>query len=84
MQITYTAPGTYEAVLTIRGQGGTDQTRVSIVVHGPPVLSQAISAPSATPAGETQILDLTGLDQQAGTWLVDLTATQASLDTRRP
>ena len=72
VQATYDTPGTYEAVLTIKGQGGTNQTTSTIVVHGPPILQQTITAPAATPAGEAQILDLTGLDQEAGTWLVDL------------
>ena len=72
MEVTYADPGTYEAVLTIRGQGGTDQTRVTITVHGPPSLGQTIAAPAAAPAGQTQFLDLNGLDPQDGTWAVDL------------
>ena len=72
VQVTYDSPGIYEAVLTIRGQGGSNQIRKSITVHGPPDLDQAIAAPPAVPAGETHILDLSGIDQQAGTWSVEL------------
>ena len=72
VQVTYDSPGIYEAVLTIRGQGGSNQIRKSITVHGPPDLDQAIAAPTAVPAGETHILDLSGIDQQAGTWSVEL------------
>ena len=35
MQVTYDIPGTYVALLTIIGQGGTNQTRTTIVVNGP-------------------------------------------------
>ena len=35
VQVTYDIPGTYLALLTIIGQGGTNQTRTTIVVNGP-------------------------------------------------
>ena len=72
VQVTYDAPGIYETVLTILGQGGTDQTRVSIVVHGPPTFTREITSPGAVSASETLTIDLTGLDNEAGTWSVDL------------
>jgi len=50
VQVTYDTPGIYETVLTIRGQGGTDQTRVSIVVHGPPTFTREITSPGAVSA----------------------------------
>ena len=62
MQVAYDVPGTYEALLTIIGQGGTNQTRTTIVVHGRPALNQVIASPDESPVGETQTLDLSGLD----------------------
>ena len=52
MQVTYDVPGTYEALLTIIGQGGTNQTRTTIVVHGRPALNQVIASPDESPVGE--------------------------------
>ena len=72
VQVTYDIPGTYEALLTIRGQGGTNQTRTTIVVHGPPALNQVIASPDESPVGETQTLDLSGLDPATGAWSVEL------------
>ena len=72
VQVTYDIPGTYEALLTIRGQGGTNQTRTTIVVHGPPALNQVIASPDESPVGETQILDLSALDLANGALSVEL------------
>ena len=72
VQVTYDIPANYEALLTIRGQGGTNQTRTTIVVNGSPVLNQVIASPDESPVGETQTLDLKGLDPATGAWSVEL------------
>ncbi len=71
MQVTYNTPGSYEAVLTIKGQGGKSQVRLPIVVHGPPQLDRRFVAGQAL-AGEVLELDLNGIDVQEGSWSVSL------------
>ena len=41
-------------------------------MHGPPALNQVIASPDESPVGETQTLDLKGLDPATGAWSVEL------------
>lgn len=69
VEVVYETPGVYEAVLTIKGQGGKSQTRVSIVVHAPPQLAVGeLRAEGAT--DEVLVLSLGSLDTEVGSWSV--------------
>ncbi|MFT7692015.1 MAG: PKD repeat protein, partial [Candidatus Latescibacterota bacterium] len=69
VEVVYETPGVYEAVLTIKGQGGQSQTRVSIVVHAPPQLA-AVELTAEGVADEELVLSLTALDVEEGNWSV--------------
>jgi len=64
--VTYSQPGSHEAVLTVVGPGGTVQKKVQIKVNPLPILAtiQNVSGP------EDQVLslNLAGIDPLAGTW----------------
>ena len=69
VEVVYETPGVYEAVLTIKGQGGQSQTRVSIVVHAPLQLA-AVELTAEGVADEELVLSLTALDVEEGNWSV--------------
>lgn len=69
VEVVYETPGVYEAVLTIKGQGGQAQQRVSIVVHAPPQLS-ANALSEEGKAGKVLTLSLQGVDAEEGHWSV--------------
>jgi hypothetical protein len=59
----------YEAVLTIKGQGGQGQVRVAIVVHGPPQLRAGELRAEGT-VGDALTLSLATVDNAPGNWSV--------------
>ncbi len=69
VEAVYETPGIYEAVLTIKGQGGQSQTRVAIVVHAPPQLAAGPLSVEGV-AGEVLALSLEALDLEPGSWSV--------------
>ena len=68
IKAVYDRPGTYEAVLTVRGPGGQSTSRVGITVFRSPQVG-AINAPSALEDAVLE-LNLAGLDPEPGGWSV--------------
>jgi PKD repeat protein len=69
VEVLYETPGVYEAVLTIKGQGGQGQVRVAIVVHGPPQLRAGELRAEGT-VGDALTLSLATVDNAPGNWSV--------------
>jgi phosphodiesterase/alkaline phosphatase D-like protein len=69
LSAVYDRPGTYEAILTVRGPGGQSEARVRITVNRPPQVGTIGPAPPA-PEDTPLELNLAGKDPEPGGWAV--------------
>ena len=67
--VAYPEPGTYAAVLWVKGPGGEHEESVSIVVHAPPQVADI--DPVAVEEDQPLVLNLAGKDAEPGNWSVE-------------
>ncbi|MCC7265003.1 MAG: VCBS repeat-containing protein, partial [Candidatus Latescibacteria bacterium] len=68
LRAVYDKPGTYTALLTVRGPGGQSSARVGITVFRPPQVG-SINPPTALEDAPLE-LNLAGVDTEPGSWSV--------------
>jgi phosphodiesterase/alkaline phosphatase D-like protein len=69
MVVAYPEPGTYAAVLWVKGPGGEHEQSVSITVHAPPKVADI--DPVSVEEDQPLVLNLAGKDAEPGNWSVE-------------